>query len=504
MRRILTALIPATALLVLALANATPAAASSGLQITATPGLYPGFTSTISDYVVRCQPGTPVSVSVTVPLGDEVFVDNQPGQISSFTTSVAVSAGQSFAVTDIGLTGGGASSYFVRCLPTDFPNFTSQKPGNPQAAYYVVKPSSLALFTPNPPLQYIAVFNTDGVPVWWLPDGPGFDAGILRNTNLTSIVFKKHPEVEVHRLDGTLAAGFDTANLGSSTPFSAADGHDVQLLPNGDYLTAEIHTTTGDLSWMCVSGVCGSSSALISDQTLEEISPSGALVWSWDIGQHIPLTETDPEWFAGILNPQGLALAPGADDYHWNSVQEVGDNILFSLRNADAIYEISKKTGKIIWKLGGTPRPESLRVVNDPVFDSGSGFGGQHFARFYGGTTTQVTLHDNGTGRGRGPRGVRYAISVSKRTATLLESVSDPLVTSSACCGSATKLPGGDWVASWGFSSVVTELNPAGARQFLLQWTDPFEFSYRAEPVLPGVLSIGALRSAMNTQYPRH
>ena len=494
-RRILKALIPVTVLLAVALFGAGRASASPVLGITTTPSLYPSFSPSVSDYVTRCLPSTPVSVSVQVPLGMEVSVDGQLGHMTSFSTSVNVSTGQGFDVTEIGLANLSLNTFYIRCLPTDYPNFTSQKLGTPQAAFYVVKPSTLALFGPNPPLQYVTIFDNQGVPVWWLPDGGGFDAGILRNGNITSIVNRTHPQIEVHNLNGQLVAGLDAVNEGSSTAFYAADGHDVQLLPNGDYLFGEIQTSQGNLSFMG-----GPSNATISDQVLEEETPTGQLVWHWDIGQHIPLTCADPPFYASDLNPQGLALAPGTDIYHWNSIEEIGNNILISLRNCDALFLINKTTGNIVWKLGGTHTPQSLTIIGDP---DGGNTSGQHFARFYGGTTTQVTAHDNGTLAGRGPRGVRWVISLAHRTATMVESINDPSVAFSACCGSAMKLPGGDWVASWGFTPTVEELNPGGVRQFLLQWTDPGVFSYRAEPVLPGMLTLPQLRTAMNIQYPR-
>ena len=68
----------------------------------------------------------------------------------------------------------------------------------------------------------------------------------------------------------------------------------------------------------------------------------------------------------------------------------------------------------------------------------------------------------------------------------------------SACCGSAGKLPGGDWVASWGYGDSVMELTPAGDRVFVLTFS---ESSYRADPVLPGVLTPEELRAGMDAQY---
>jgi Arylsulfotransferase (ASST) len=492
-RRILTALTPVAVMLGVALCSAGPAAAAPSFSITTTPSLYPSFNPNVTDYVARCS-GAPVQVAVQVPLGTDVSVDGGLGHMTAFTTTVGVTTGQSFSVTEIGLTNSSLHTYFVRCLPADFPNFTSQKVGTPQAAFYLVKPSG---FSPTA-MPYIALFDTDGVPVWWLQDHPGFDAGILRNNTITSIVNGGfHPQLEVHNLNGSLALGLDAVNTGgSSTPFFATDGHDVQLLPNGDYLFGAIDTIQGDLTFMG-----GPANATISNQVIEEVNPAGQLVWSWDVAQHIPFTCADPSFYASDLGPN--FLAPGDDIYHWNSLEEVGNNLLLSFRNCDAVFLINKQTGNVIWKLGGTPTPESLRIVGDPVFAGGSGFGGQHFARFYGGTTTMVTVHDNGTLRNRGPRAVLYKISLSQRTATMVEQVSDPAAPPSFCCGSATKLSTGDWVASWGSTPIVEEINPAGQRQFYLHWDDPGTFAYRAEPVMPGQLTVQQLRTAMNQQYPR-
>ena len=96
-----------------------------------------------------------------------------------------------------------------------------------------------------------------------------------------------------------------------------------------------------------------------------------------------------------------------------------------------------------------TINPDSLTVLDDPVFSGGSHFGGQHDPRVRSDGT--VTVHDDGSDLNRPPRGVRYRIDAAAMTATLVEQVSDPsLAGSSFCCGSARNLPGGDWVFGLG------------------------------------------------------
>ena len=97
----------------------------------------------------------------------------------------------------------------------------------------------------------------------------------------------------------------------------------------------------------------------------------------------------------------------------------------------------------------------------------------------------------------------RYAIDLTAKTATLVEEKDDPgTVATPLCCGSARRLPGGDWVMSWGSAGLVAELSPSGSRVFSLTFDDKL-FSYRAHPVLLGTLSRAALRGGMDAQYPR-
>ena len=111
-----------------------------------------------------------------------------------------------------------------------------------------------------------------------------------------------------------------------------------------------------------------------------------------------------------------------------------------------------------------------------------------------------MTLHDNRTLSALGPRAVRYRIDEAARTARFVEQVTDPEVKSSICCGGARRLPGGNWVASWGFNPVVEELSPTGKVLFKLGFGDNL-FSYRAVPVRARELSLRALRAGMDAMH---
>jgi hypothetical protein len=467
-----------------ALATAAAADAKGSMSVSTTPSLYPAFSTSVSDYVIRCT-GTPVTVNVNPPTGTFVSVDGQHSRTHSFSTTVAVTTGQEFTI--VATHGGTRSTWYARCLPTGFPSFTSTVSGAPQAQFFLTAPVPAGFSGPS----YLAIFDDNGVPVWWkgVSSGTAIFAAEAPNGNIGWTTTS--PEVstaDIVNLDGQTVATV-------SSPLGRIDLHELQFLPNGDYLV-EADTTRCCYDF---SSWGGSSSGTITDEVAEEVTPSGQVVWSWDPANYInPVVETDPQWRPSLVS--SAATTGTYDVFHENSLSYLNGQVLISFRHLDAVYDVNQADGSILWKLGGHQDPQSLTVQNDPVFASGGDFCGQHDARFLPDGT--ITVHDNGTGCNRNPRGVHYSINTTARTATLINSISDPRSVSSACCGSARLLPGGDWVAAWGFNDFFTELKPSGTPVYTVTWTTPGEFSYRVTPILPGTYTAAQLRAGMNAQFP--
>lgn len=466
-------------LITAASASAQP---TTSVSFSTTPSLYPAFSDSVSDYSIRCT-GTPVQVSVTAAPGTKVSVDGQPAQGGKFSASVNVTTGQEFAV--VARHGNAATTWYARCLPTDFPGYTATVNGQPQPQYFLTAPIVGGSTNSS---NYMMMFDDNGNPIWWHQvSGEATFATVLPSHN---IGWTDISGTDAHV---TSLSGQDVATL--SSPDGKIDFHELQTLPDGNYLVA-VDTTrccTDLSSW----GSGFPSNASISDPVIEELTPGGQVVWSWDSLDHInPVVETNPQWYNAIQQS-----GSPYDVFHFNSLSFSNGHILVSYRHLDAVYDINQADSSILWKIGGHTDPQSLTVVNDPVFSGGGTLCGQHDARDLGDGT--ITIHDNGTNCGRGPRAVHYAIDTTARTATLIGSISDPMAPGSACCGSARLLPNGDWMADWGDNTFWTELTPSGNRVYLLQYTDPRVFSYRVEPVEPGVFTPAQLRSAMDAQYPR-
>jgi hypothetical protein len=448
---------------------AAEAAPQPGQVSFSTPSLFPSFSPDIHNYVVRCN-DAPVAVQVHTSPGWEAAINKGPFRSGDFSELVPLRSGRAFVITarEVGRTQ--LYRYHVRCLPNNFPNYTFTRSGPVSPKYF----SASRDFVPADK-QYAMIFDSNGVPIWWI-HAPAHGVRVLPNGN---ILWNSHAlpttKWEIHRLDGSLVRTLDAVGR-------RADSHDLQFLGNGDHLVGSYVRR----SHVDTSAYGGSSDATVINTELQQVSSGGQLVWDWKSQDQISLAETGRHWPWAIDN--------GYDIEHWNSIEPAGNSVIASFRNLDAVYKIRKSTGEIVWKLGGTRTPKSLTVRNEPRDYT---FGAQHDARRLSDGT--VTVFDNRTNLPhRTPRAARFRINRQAGTATLLQSITDPDVAASYCCGSARRLANGDWLIAWGGgNNPIGGYKPDGTRTFLLDFES--RFSGRAQPVPTGVLSAEDLRQGMRT-----
>lgn len=466
----------------------TPAAPEPALSVTTSPGLRPAFDRDVADYVTRCADG-PVDVAVTAPSGTTVSVDGADGASGTFARTVPLRDDQAFTLT---VTGDGATTtHHVRCLPQDFPDWTVERNADPEVDFLVVGPNVSPAFAPAPQ-EYAAVVDDRGTPLWWIRDAYT-DMKLLPNGNLAwtsgignGYVIDPDAVFEERRLDGTLVATFKHAD-------GPTDAHEMQRLPNGNTILISYVPRDGE----DLSAWGRPANARVLDAHIQEVRPDGSVAWSWHSEDHVDAAETEP-WFDLQLGPTPTHNgANGWDLVHINSVEPDGDGYIVSLRHTNAVYRIDRATGAIDWKLGGTPTPESLTILGDESRKAVT-FGGQHDARRLPDGT--LTVFDNAWQTGQFPRAVRYTVDPVAGTATLLESVGDPEIQVATCCGSARKLPAGNWLVSWGNQPLIGEYAPDGTRRLAIKYAD--RFTYRADPVV-GRLTAEQLRTGMDAQHPR-
>lgn len=455
-------------LLAIPAASASASAARPSFAAVDDDTLEPSFTWRARDYAARCE-GDELSLRVDGAPGWKVRAPGQGSRSGNRTLSLPAEGSRAIAISFRRRGGGGSHRYRLRCLPDDFPGyeFTTVRAGGPK------------LFMVQLPNDYAAIFTRHGAPVWWMQaDGAPDDAKVLSDGTVSWDAVT----------DGLFVGQFDIRTLGGRLirrvgDAEATDVHDLQVLPNGDYMIGDV-SYKGGFDSSAFGGYVGST---VLDYAIRQVTPRGRTVRSWSPSDHIGLDETG-RWWPSITEDTLIY-----DVFHWNAAEVDGRFMYLSFRHLDAIYKVDRFTGEIVWKLGGTQTSKSLKVLKDPREHP---LGGQHDVRVQPNGT--ITVFNNRTDLDDAvPRAERFRINERKGTATLVESIADPDVPTAACCGSARRQPGsGDWLISWG-----GYLSPVGAYddrgRLLYRLGIDGTFSYRASPI-PQAVKLAEIREGMN------
>ncbi len=221
-----------------------------------------------------------------------------------------------------------------------------------------------------------------------------------------------------------------------------ADVHEFLLTPQGTALITIFNAVQADLS-----AVGGPAQGNVLDSIVQEVDvASGRVLFEWHSLDHVPITDT----YAPVLDP--------FDYFHLNSIDvDLDGNLLLSARNTSAVYKLDRRSGEVIWRLGG----------RSSDFDMGPGttFMYQHDARGHSDGT--LTLFDDGAGDlTHAARAIRLGVDPKARRCVLLQEYdhTDPLAV--AAMGNAQVLPGDAMFVGWGTQPYVTEFGPAGDVRF--------------------------------------
>jgi hypothetical protein len=463
----------------------------SAIQINVSPALSPNFDPSIHDYVVNCASNPEVqftaqgqNANIALLYGNGGLINRpQPYPATYLQRTFPLTPGQRFHF----VTGADASEYSVRCLPSDFPPLTVSVAGNamPQAEWYLFAPD----LADNAPgySAYVILADAHGTPVWWTqdPGGTVVDAKILSPTQIAWTLLTSYGAGGQY-----VIRDFDGHTL--NTIIGDIDDHELVVTPAGTYLVIEDAKRACPPDCADMSPWGGNAQAGVIEAEIVELDRNSNVLWKWRTRDHIALSETGATgWFA----------TAGDDIIHMNAIEPDGtDGLFFSARHLNAIYHVTKSTGVIDWKIGGTPRPESLVVLGDSrptsIGASGQSLSGPHDVRKLSDGT--ISVHDNGSIANRPPFAIRYRIDTAARTAEVVEAIQDTRVSASAFTGSARRLPGGHWLVQWGGAPFMTELDAAGNPVLTIQYNLGSGFSYRAVPVLSGTLSAVTLRDGMD------
>ncbi|MDQ1582969.1 MAG: hypothetical protein QOF36_1023 [Microbacteriaceae bacterium] len=179
---------------------------------------------------------------------------------------------------------------------------------------------------------------------------------------------------------------------------------------------------------------------------------TGAVLLDWSAMDHVELTET----YLGLKQDKGhdgTSASAAFDPFHTNGVSEDGDRLLLSFRHTHAIYSIDRKTGSVVWRLGGRK--------SDFVLDDDAVFAWQHDVRRQ--PDGSISLFDNHfySGTDGVSRGMFFVLDEATKTATNTASFTSAKHLGTAM-GSFQVLDNGNVLVGWGTDPTVTEFAADG------------------------------------------
>ncbi len=228
-----------------------------------------------------------------------------------------------------------------------------------------------------------------------------------------------------------------------------ADEHEFLVTPQGNALFIASRPVRRDLR-----RYGGPKSGAIEDSEVQEINlATGRLVFSWDMLRHVNPADSE-------VAASSASSSDGVwDAYHMNSVDPgPGDQLLISARNLWAVYDISMRTGRIRWQLGGKK--------TDFTFARKARFYWQHDARFRPGG--KISMFDDGccnlpSGRPeQQSHGLILRLDFRRRRATEVRSYYHKPGLYSPTQGNTQALPNGNEFIGWGQNAYYSEYAFAG------------------------------------------
>ena len=288
----------------------TVAVSGSLSSMTSSPSFLPVFSPATHDYALYCRSGVNI-ISLS-------FADVTPAVAS-------VSLGENQAAVVQASNG----PYWIRCLPHDFPVLQITGSASSAPGWYLT--GNLTGATNGSSNTYAMVLDSNGTPVWYQKaPGGAINVEALANDTIAWMPLNG-PGVGADPSVGYNLYDLDTQTTQTiKAPVLPTDPHELYPMSNGDYMMI------GTPIMQLASPFNGNQRII--DCVVQEVSPQGALVWSWRASDHVTYSEGVHASAATVNGATAL------DAFHCNSVDvdPATGQVLVSMRDTSAVYLIHR------------------------------------------------------------------------------------------------------------------------------------------------------------------
>jgi len=260
-------------------------------------------------------------------------------------------------------------------------------------------------------------YKGEPVLTWWVGRHTGYGQGEY-------VILNSHYE--------------ELARFGAGNGYDG-DHHEFLITPEDTALITVYHGVPMDLS-----SLGGAKDATVLDGIVQELDiETGEVLFEWHSLEHVGLVESYTKPF---------------DYFHINSIDVYDeDHLLISSRNTCTVYKVDRKTGDVVWHLGGRK--------NDFELGPGTRTSFQHDARRHPDGT--ITIFNNGNiNQEEQSRAIRVKVDEDAMKASLVREYTHPDKLLSATQGSVQVLTNGNVFVGWGSSPVLSEFTRGGEPLF--------------------------------------
>jgi hypothetical protein len=238
------------------------------------------------------------------------------------------------------------------------------------------------------------------------------------------------------------------------------DLHEFLITPQGTALLTTYNPVPADLS-----AVGGPKYGAVWDGIAQEVDiETGEVLFEWHSLEHVGIEES-------YIEPPSDPNYP-YDYFHINSIDVDHDgNLLICARNTWSVYKVERKSGEVLWRLGGKNSDFEMGPGTQSAF--------QHDARRQ--RDGIISIFDNGAHPQvhEESRGILVELDEQKMGAKLVREYTFPEKLISTSQGSMQILPNSNVLIGWGSQPFITEFSHDG--QLLLDAHFPPDGeSYRA------------------------
>jgi hypothetical protein len=350
----------------------------------------------------------------------------------------------------------------------NLPSFYISKLDSSSVGYYFFSPIKLGK-TGASTLPIDLVLNKYGKVVYFKQYAEGrFSGGLqLQANGLLSYYFNE----KFYLMDSTFKV-VDSVNCKNGLK---QDAHELLVLENGEFLMIGYEIIEMDLSnynYFNKNKSAGSAKAKVKCDVVQALDRNKNVVFEWHGKDYYDFDDVDPYY---LNSPNDV------DWLHFNALEHDNDgNILVSVKNLNEITKVDKRTGKILWRLGGMKN--QFTFLNDSNM-----FKGQHDIRRI--KNGNITLFDNGyRSKPVHPEGAKeYKLNEQKLEAELVwQYINNPGIESEGY-GSVQRLPNENTLINYGRNDnseiIFNVVNPQGEKIFELASRDTLK-NYRTHNYL--------------------